>query len=572
MKKRAANLLAVAIGTLIALLAAEAGVRIFWAGAPATFGRAESLPLQQVRDPAIIYRLVPGSTGFYNGTEFSVNSLGLRDRDYAIPAPSGTHRILVLGDSLVFGIGLPPGQTLPAQLERRLDGVEVINAGVFGYNLQQEISLLSDVGLRYHPDVVVACFCHNDIENWGLGEGGAVPTIRSSRFDPPPPDAWSTRLAGMLLPGGFDADRLNLLPEAGTGLRHWLATHSRLYLFVYLRLRLHSWNMTTGERPDPLVRMPTCEAERAVWEPLRLEYRRLRSITTGSGATLAVVIHNALIWQGWPLQKLERILSQESIPFLDMTPVWQSPAHYASEYSLGWDPHPNARANEVAAQRVAAFLATQGMVPGGASPAAGPEADPPEGLASRQMQQVREDERRWAEMVAGLLPAVSLPGTGAARGQILYGFWDHEPGRPLPQPADGLGHPLSGAWMSGEGSVLLGRPPGASRLVVDLVAGSWRPGAGGEPPRSLHVTLSAPPDRCGIGEEDISLTEGTAAGKELRLVADLPEGLPDSRVLEVSLSVDRPLQATYLAPDGEGGAPSRDPRLVSFFVRRVALE
>ena len=45
-------------------------------------------------------------------------------------------RIVVLGDSLVAGFGLKPGEAFPAQLERALKGrghaVEVINAGVSG--------------------------------------------------------------------------------------------------------------------------------------------------------------------------------------------------------------------------------------------------------------------------------------------------------------------------------------------------------------------------------------------------------------------------------------------------------
>jgi len=589
MKRRAGNLLALVLGLAGALLAAEAGVRIFWSGAPAAFGHSESLPLQRVRDPEIIYRLAPNATGFYNGTPFELNSLGLRDRDYRSAPPPGAHRILVLGDSLVFGIGLPADQTLSAKLARRLDRVEVINGGVFGYNLDQEIRLLADIGPVYRPDLVVAAFCHNDIDNWGLGDGGAVPEIKSTRFDPPPAGALSTRLAGMMLPDGFDADRLNLLPGAGGGPRHWLATHSRLYLFAYLRLRLHSWNMTTGERRNPLVGLPTCQAEEIIWEPLRRRYRRLRSVAESSGASLAVVIHNALVWEGLPLQRLGEILSEESIPFLDMTPVWLEPDRYAREYSLGWDPHPNARANDVTADLVASFIHEAGLMPGQerstvALAATGAEeviATRPElrgGLEEfRRLQArlVRADERHWEELTARLEEAVALPPAGRTGEQVLYGFWEEGGDRPLPAPVDDAGRPVNGLWMSRQASVLLARRPGASRVTVDLVTPpGWETST--PAPRSLRIALSIPPESCLVHEDEIPLPAeiqvGASGSGRFRLAAALPPGLPEGAVLEVRLSVDRAMPATYLAPYGSDAGGSPDHRLVSFFIRRVGLE
>ena len=116
MKRLASNALAAAVGLILVLLALELGIRVFWTNAPISVLAQESLPLEKVRDPGVIYRLVPGSAGVYNGTPVKINARGLRDRDYADQAPEGSTRILVLGDSMVFGIGLPPEQTLSAQL------------------------------------------------------------------------------------------------------------------------------------------------------------------------------------------------------------------------------------------------------------------------------------------------------------------------------------------------------------------------------------------------------------------------------------------------------------------------
>src|SRR5678815_922322 len=474
------NLTTFVVGVALALLICEGGVRILWSNAPASVA-ADTLPLQQVPDPEVLYRLIPGATGHFNGTEIQVNSMGLRDREYSMPAPKGTTRVLMLGDSMVFGIGLRPEQTLPGQLARMLAPAEVINGGIFGYNLTQEITLLRDIGLRYKPDIVISCFVHNDIENWGLGDGGAVPEIKSSRFDPPPADAWSSRLADLLLPDTFDADRLNVLPRAQErpGLRQSLATFSRFYLFVYLRLRTHSWNLTSGERRDPAIESPACQTERVIWEPLRQNYRIMKTMVERKGARLVVVIQGGLLWQGRPLVHLRRLLAEEGIPCLDLTPVWRDAAFYAKEYSLGWDPHPNARANAVAAGLVAAYLQRAGLLPErigdglltGSRPP-GPHdviaarADLRDGLSEWESREARQAEReidQWREQTAGFSSSIDLDNAGQRamrRGQILYGFWDPAGAAPA-EPGGGL-------WMSASAAVLLKPPTGARSITLDL--------------------------------------------------------------------------------------------------------
>ena len=69
----------------------------------------------------------------------SVNSLGLRGPEPAIPKPAGTYRILCLGDDSTFAQGVTEGETFCAVLQAELAGkspaaaIEVINAGVPDY-------------------------------------------------------------------------------------------------------------------------------------------------------------------------------------------------------------------------------------------------------------------------------------------------------------------------------------------------------------------------------------------------------------------------------------------------------
>ena len=100
----------------------------------------------------------------------STNADGLRNPPLA---PDGARvRILVLGDSITFGLGVNNDETWPAQLERVLNRTagpatyEVLNAGISGYSAFQGLRYLDKYGLRFHPSAVVACFGQNDFDTW----------------------------------------------------------------------------------------------------------------------------------------------------------------------------------------------------------------------------------------------------------------------------------------------------------------------------------------------------------------------------------------------------------------------
>ncbi len=96
------------------------------------------------------------------------NSHGQRDRPRTLQKPDGVRRILLLGDSVVEGYGLPEADTI----SRRLEGLyadgstEVLNFGVSAYCTRAEIELLEVKGLQFDPDVVVLVFVENDFDNF----------------------------------------------------------------------------------------------------------------------------------------------------------------------------------------------------------------------------------------------------------------------------------------------------------------------------------------------------------------------------------------------------------------------
>lgn len=95
------------------------------------------------------------------------NSHGLRDEAIALEKPEDTTRILVIGDSYTFGTGVNASQRYTDILERRLNRafdqrVQVINAGVPGWGMENYHAFLEQYGTAFDPDVVVIAFIMND--------------------------------------------------------------------------------------------------------------------------------------------------------------------------------------------------------------------------------------------------------------------------------------------------------------------------------------------------------------------------------------------------------------------------
>lgn len=126
-------------------------------------------------DPALQYVLTPGATGSSDmmldmpDASVVISSQGLRDRERAIPRPPDTVRMVVIGDSFTFGWGVDLQDVYISWLERLLDAatphtVEVVNMGVPGYNLVQEVALLEASGLAFEPQVVMVGYVSNDLD------------------------------------------------------------------------------------------------------------------------------------------------------------------------------------------------------------------------------------------------------------------------------------------------------------------------------------------------------------------------------------------------------------------------
>jgi hypothetical protein len=103
----------------------------------------------------------------HEGIEYRTNSLGLRNTETDTANVKGAKRVLALGDSFLWGDGLPESQLVTVKIQGSLStnfgNVDVINAGISAYNTSDELRQLIRLAPLYSPDVVIVFFFTNDV-------------------------------------------------------------------------------------------------------------------------------------------------------------------------------------------------------------------------------------------------------------------------------------------------------------------------------------------------------------------------------------------------------------------------
>lgn len=159
-----AKLLLIGLGIAVALTFGEIAIRLLNLGPDLNVVYKHNYRLSS--NPVLQYELVPGSQ---DGAHH-ISAAGLRDREYPTQKPPGTFRILIIGDSIVYGYGVKQDEALSAQLENLLatywqnqeTRFEVLNLGVTGYSIEQVVENLRVRGLQFDPDLILYGYCLND--------------------------------------------------------------------------------------------------------------------------------------------------------------------------------------------------------------------------------------------------------------------------------------------------------------------------------------------------------------------------------------------------------------------------
>lgn len=95
------------------------------------------------------------------------NSRGLREEEFNDTAPENTTRILVIGDSYVYGSGVNESDRYTDLLEDKLNNrsenrYQVINAGIIGAGAKDYYLFFKHRGIHYNPDMVIIGVIGND--------------------------------------------------------------------------------------------------------------------------------------------------------------------------------------------------------------------------------------------------------------------------------------------------------------------------------------------------------------------------------------------------------------------------
>lgn len=278
---------------------------------------------------------------------FRTNALGYRDAELG-PKPAGERRLLVLGDSITLAAYCEEAETYPRLLERRLraaDGaVRVINAGIAGAALREELLVLHETGLLTQPDSVLVGLFLNDAQQsrvypipQGLAEYSEIARRWSeqqySRQVLGEAKAQYERLSGRFFPttqyaaDAWRSDRAAFEAEIARNVLDWGAAW-------------FPW----------------------AWEEMRPDLDVLRGLGARHGFKLCVALFpctaqvEAETLDDQPQRSFERLLAELGIAHLDLLPALRA-AYRRTGRSLAYDHcHLTPEGNAVVAEALSAFL------------------------------------------------------------------------------------------------------------------------------------------------------------------------------------------------------------------------
>lgn len=289
------------------------------------------------KSPTRLYSMRPGVDDEigYERVRIRINRFGFRSTaDPAVPKPAGTWRAVVLGDSFTFSGKVPLEQTFGAQLQAMLDARdrerrhEVLNLGVPGYKIGQQLALLRETAPMLDPDLVIFDFTLN----------AAAPLVQLvPATEPRWP--WLNRFM----------KRFHLV--------QFLMANMKQY--AYLR---DGNFFARGKNFADLA------PDSARWAAAKADLAAMKEVAARRGAKLVVVMWPVFVeLDDYPYaakhELVMRACQELNIPAVDLLPAFRG----ASAHDL-WvrtdDHHPNQAAQRKAAETVLAALAERGLVPG----------------------------------------------------------------------------------------------------------------------------------------------------------------------------------------------------------------
>jgi hypothetical protein len=195
---------------------------------PIEWTTIERAGLRRTNRTFMMRELVPSAQTRFKGAMTTINSFGMRDREYSLATPAGSWRIALIGKSHVLGEGVPDDSTFEAILERRINAslpsgaprVEILNFAVSGLTpLQQGALLDGDRVRRFRPDVVLYIGHETDRD-------AVTHLVQVGDSIPVPYDTMRTLMvAAGIKPGLSSQQRLRALQQYAPAITSWAYRH-----------------------------------------------------------------------------------------------------------------------------------------------------------------------------------------------------------------------------------------------------------------------------------------------------------------------------------------------------------
>jgi D-alanyl-lipoteichoic acid acyltransferase DltB (MBOAT superfamily) len=286
----------------------------------------------RTRKDLMLRDLEPSKSVEWNGNTFTTNTWGMRDQEYTREKPARTLRVALLGPSHVMGNGVSDGQTFESLVEARLnrqfkspryDRIEILNFGVDGYSVAQQVAMLEERALSFSPDIVIATHYH------------------PGRFVT---EAFILKVIWGDIPVPHDSLKA-LFARAGLD---QLNRHGSMSVPFGPVRSVASW---FGLNP----RMPYGESEaRSRWiseDVLAWSFQRFAEVSKRGGATPLVLALNAVVDDAPADIPNRRDLDAAGLKVLDLYHVYPEADHAALRVAP-WDDHPNAAGHRLIADRL----------------------------------------------------------------------------------------------------------------------------------------------------------------------------------------------------------------------------
>lgn len=165
MKRRTKRKIYALVALVIFLGGLEVGSRVLQSSHPdwftLTYGESYMFP-----DEKLLWKMLSGDY-IENGVKVHINSIGMRGPELSPQKPEGTYRLLFLGDSSVYGDGVPEQNAFPFDVGKILQKswgrpVEIANGSLPGYSSTQSRILFEMYVDRINPDAVVIATIWSD--------------------------------------------------------------------------------------------------------------------------------------------------------------------------------------------------------------------------------------------------------------------------------------------------------------------------------------------------------------------------------------------------------------------------